>query len=212
MAGALSYSLRGAFYDPREGNDETFEAARRRPHLLPVATLDLREYLGWEAEVDRCLRAGAAAFRFFPELDWQGWSVSSILFRQALERLAAGRTPLIFSSGGLGDRWGHAEGIARATAGAGLPVILADVNYKYMAEVLAVMRAYPHVYAETNWLATVDGVEIMAEEVGAERLLFGSDQTLLSLGASVGLYLDAGPSAAERRLILHDNAARLFGL
>jgi len=34
----------------------------------------------------------------------------------------------------------------------------------------------------------------------------------LSLGASVGLYLDAGLNAEERRLILHDNAARLFGL
>ena len=47
---------------------------------------------------------------------------------------------------------------------------------------------------------------------GARAVLFGSDQTLLSLGASVGLYLDAGLTPAERRLVLSENARRLFRL
>ena len=48
--------------------------------------------------------------------------------------------------------------------------------------------------------------------LGPERLLFGSDQTLLSVGASVGLYLDARLDPDQRRLVLRDNARRLFGL
>ncbi len=48
--------------------------------------------------------------------------------------------------------------------------------------------------------------------LGAQRVLFGSDQTLLSVGAAVGLYLDARMNARERRLVLRENARRIFGL
>lgn len=48
--------------------------------------------------------------------------------------------------------------------------------------------------------------------LGPHRLMFGSDQTLLSVGASIGLYLDAGLNVSERRLILHENARRAFRL
>jgi predicted TIM-barrel fold metal-dependent hydrolase len=48
--------------------------------------------------------------------------------------------------------------------------------------------------------------------LGPERILFGTDQTLLSVASQVGLYLDADLSPRERRLILHDNACRLYHL
>ncbi len=48
--------------------------------------------------------------------------------------------------------------------------------------------------------------------LGPERVLFGTDQTLLSVGSSVGAYLDAELTAAERKLVLSGNARRLFRL
>ena len=60
---AFTYSLRGVRYLDSEGNDETLEAASAHRGLLPAATLDLRRYLGWEQEVDRCLTAGVRLFR-----------------------------------------------------------------------------------------------------------------------------------------------------
>ena len=68
IAGALSCSLRGAHYDHRAGNDETIAAARAHPQILPVVTIDPREYLGWEEEMARCLEAGGRAFRSMPSL------------------------------------------------------------------------------------------------------------------------------------------------
>jgi predicted TIM-barrel fold metal-dependent hydrolase len=48
--------------------------------------------------------------------------------------------------------------------------------------------------------------------LGPERVLFGTDQTLLSVGASVGLYRDAAMTPAEAELVLYGNARRIFGL
>ena len=59
--------------------------AGRHPHLLPVGTLDLRDALGWEPELDRCLTSGVRAFAFFPE--FQAGRFLAI-FRAVLKRLA----------------------------------------------------------------------------------------------------------------------------
>ncbi|MBU0610714.1 MAG: amidohydrolase family protein [Armatimonadetes bacterium] len=47
--------------------------------------------------------------------------------------------------------------------------------------------------------------------VGAERLLFGSDLTLLDPGYTLGLATGAEIGEAEKRMILYGNAKRLFG-
>ncbi len=48
--------------------------------------------------------------------------------------------------------------------------------------------------------------------LGPERVMFGTDQTLLSPSAEVGLYLDADMTKEEQRLVLYENAARAFGM
>ena len=210
VACALTYSLRGAHYDARVGNAETAAVARAHPHIVPVATLDLREYFGWEEDLAGCLNRGVRAFRFFPEL--QGWSISSLFFGKVLDRLAGSGACVIFSVGGLSSDWGHAEEIGRVTAGRGLPVILTDTNYQNMAEVITIMRTHPHVYAETNWLASVDAVEIMVEETGADRILYGSDAPMRPMQKALNQVLETDLSDEEKAAILGENAIRLFGI
>lgn len=48
--------------------------------------------------------------------------------------------------------------------------------------------------------------------LGPERVLFGTDQTLLSVGAAVGLYLDAEMTPLERKKVMSENARRIFRL
>src|SRR5258708_6227626 len=64
---ALAYSVQGVYDDHEAGNAEAIEASRAHRSLLPAAVLELRRYLGWEAEIDRCLAAGVRLFRLFPE-------------------------------------------------------------------------------------------------------------------------------------------------
>ena len=211
IAGALSYSLRGVHYDSRAGNRESFAAARAHPHLIPVATLDLRDSLGWQDELAFCLQQGARVFRFFPQI--QGWSVATRLFQQVLARLSGAGVALVFSTAEAGfGGWGAAEEIANLTADRGLPVILTDTNYNNMAEVISLMQQCPHLYAETNWLATVGAVEVMAEEVGAHRLLFGSAAPFRPLQKALNQVLETSLSAEDKAAILGGNAIRLLKL
>jgi predicted TIM-barrel fold metal-dependent hydrolase len=211
IAGALSYSLRGVHYDPRSGNRESLAAARAHPHLIPVATLDLRDSLGWQDELAFCLQQGVRVFRFFPQV--QGWSVASRLFQQVLARLGGTGATLVFSTAEAGfGGWGTAAEIAGVTADRGLPVILTDTYYNNMAEVISLMQQCPHLYAETNWLATVGAVEVMAEEVGAHRLLFGSAAPLRPLQKALNEVLEASLSAEDKAAILGGNAIRLLKL
>ena len=103
IALAFTGSLRGVSYDHEAGNRETLQATERYPWLLPTATLDLRRYLDWEAEVERCLRAGVRLFRLFPEL--QRWTISSTPFADLMAKLAGSGAVVMLSSRGAD---GHA--------------------------------------------------------------------------------------------------------
>ena len=168
IALAFTGSLRGVSYDHEAGNRETLQATERYPWLLPTATLDLRRYLDWEAEVERCLRAGVRLFRLFPEL--QRWTISSTPFADLMAKLAGSGAVVMLSSRGAGAP----AAIAQATAEYELPVILTDTFYANMGEVIATARRYPHLYIETNYLSSPRAVDIMVGEIGADRLLYGS--------------------------------------
>lgn len=55
-------------------------------------------------------------------------------------------------------------------------------------------------------------VEIMVERVGADKILFGSDNAWFDPSVQMGMVLGANISIKEKELILGDNAARIFGI
>ena len=210
VACAMSYSRRGVCYDAAAGNAETIAAAQGERRIVPVATLDPRESPDFEPELERCLSRGIRALRFFPGL--QGWSVSSVLFGRMLNRLSGSGVCLIFSVAEGGDRWDNVGRIAEATAGSGLPVILCDTYYHDMAEAMAVMQEHPHVYADTNWQALVGALEIMAEQVGADRLLYGSGAPERPMQKALNQVLETELDEEQKAAILGGNAMRLLGI
>lgn len=203
---AFTCSLRGVNYDHEEGNAETLKATERYPWLLPAATLDMRRYLGWEEEVERCLRAGVRLFHLFPSL--QGWTVSSRPFADLIAKLVDSGVVLMLSSRGPDN----ATAVAEATENYGLPVILTDTFYDNMAEVIATARRYRHIYVETNYLSSPKAVDIMVHEIGVERLLYGSSAPKMSIQRSLNEVLGAGITKQEKAAILGQNAIRLFQL
>lgn len=74
-------------------------------------------------------------------------------------------------------------------------------------------RSYPNVYMDLSGDSYAFGlVEWLVGQVGAERILFGSDLTMIDGRTTMGRVLDADISAAAKALILGENAARVFGL
>lgn len=208
VAMACTCSLAGTIYEQNVGNQETFAAAQAHPQLLPVATLNPRRHLGWERDLDHALEAGAVAFRFF----WQeqGWTLNSKPFQSILRHLAPHGKPVILAAGPWS--WGNIGAIAEATADAGLPVILLDVQYSNLAEAVQVMQAFPHLLTDTHRLASPGSVEILAGEVGAERLLFGSGAPFRPIQPALNMVLAADLPQADKVAILAGNARRILNL
>jgi len=202
---ALTTSLRGVYYDFQEGNDETFEVCAEDRRLLPVATIDPRRYIDCIRDVKRCAERGFVAFRFFPVE--QGWPYRYQPFIAILDAIAETGKPVIAPA----DTNGKATELLQIVGERSLPVILSDVGYATLSEALHVMLANPSFHVETHMLDTPDGLDIVAREVGAERLIFGSAAPQRSFASAKGLVDTAEMSQELKDLVLGGNIRRLIG-
>ncbi|MDH7485823.1 MAG: amidohydrolase family protein [Anaerolineae bacterium] len=74
-------------------------------------------------------------------------------------------------------------------------------------------RSYPNVYMDLSGDSYSFGlVEWLVEQAGADRILFGSDLFMIDARTVMGRVLDADISLEAKRLILGENAVRLFRL
>lgn len=208
IAGALTLSLRGLHDDHHAGNAETLAACRANPRLIPVATINPERGMGLEEDIAQIKAGGFRAIRLFPGEAWQRWSPFNLAFQRVFDRLVPLGLPIIAP---VENRDAIAP-LARATAEAGLPILFVGTSYATQSEVEAVAHRYPHVHVETSRLATPDAITLLAREIGADRILYGSSTPLFSPQPSMNMIFRADLTAEERSLILSGNAVRLFHL
>ena len=94
-------------------------------------------------------------------------------------------------------------------------LILAHAGGRYEGHRAAagLARRYPNVYLDLAGDSYSLGlVEWLVQQVGAERLLFGSDLTWIDPRTQIGRILNADISPEAKALILGENARRLFRL
>jgi len=203
---ALTYSLRGKLYDFVTGNDETVRAAKKHPQLVPVATIDPRRHFGCLEEVERCADLGCSAFRFFP--DEQGWAVDSLPFVHICEAIAECGAAIMLPAGG----WGRQSRMADLICPLGVPLVALGSTFTVAAESIAVAAAWDNFYCETSALHMVETIEGFVNEVGANKVLFGSNSPESYFESAHGLVEAARLSDEDKLEILGGNARRCFGL
>lgn len=204
ISAAFTYSLKGLYHRSEEGNKETLKNTSTFSFLSPVATLDMREYLGWRkmsSEMEKFKMV-----RFFPEL--QNWKISSQPFIETCKRLSKKKIPIMISA----KDFGVATEIAELTSKKKLNVILTDINYSQLSETVFVMKKYPHIYVETSTFASPGVVEDITSEVGFSRILFGSGIPQRPAQPVLNVIFNAEISENERDMIFYKNATKLFSL
>lgn len=103
--------------------------------------------------------------------------------------------------------------IAEDHPGANLIIGHSGGEYDGILEAIEVAKAYPNVYLDTASSRLYPGViEMMVSEVGAHKVLYGSDVPFLSPVPQIGKVVYAAISEDEKRMILGGNVARLFGM
>jgi len=142
-------------------------------------------------------------------------------YELAWELAAEYRVPIIAHSWALSDynasqRFAtpeHFEGpVARYPQ---VNLVLGHAGGRYEGHLAAVdlARLYPNVYLDLSGDSFSFGlVEWLVSQVGAERILFGTDATMFDPRAHLARVLDADVTLGAKALILGDNACRLFGL
>jgi len=202
----LAISLRGAYYDFSEGNEETWLASKTHPEILPVATVDPRKYLGCADEIRRRAEQGFRAFRLFPEI--QGWPVNYLPFLELLPEFQAAGLPILIDASAQGT----ATQLMQALAGRQVPVVLLSVSYDTMGEAVAAAKSSSRVFVETHRLAGPDAFEVLAEQIGIERLVFGSCAPSCCPSSAIDAVAHSGLPESAREKIMGGNLGRLLGI
>lgn len=93
-----------------------------------------------------------------------------------------------------------------------LVIIMGHMGGDTWEKALEVAAERPNVYLELcSGLSPCGKLERSVAMVGAERLLFGTDLTLLEPGYTLGLVTGAELGEREKRMVLYENGKRLFG-
>ncbi len=199
----------------KEAIAETLATVAQHPRLLAVGTLDPRHYLGWQEDLRACVEGGCVAIRFAPGP--QSWSPNTLLFQKMVEAIGREQSsrplPIIVDFNGGGKEaldWIYK--LAVLTDRYQVPVVLNEISYGYMGELITVMQEYANVYAAIRWLSLADGLEVMVEAGIGDRLLFGSNAPKYSIRGLRNQVLMARISTEAKQAILGGNALRLLGL
>ena len=93
-----------------------------------------------------------------------------------------------------------------------LNVLLAHAtqSYEFMDKVIALAKKYPQLYVDICCRYIINGaIEYLVNNIGSDRVLFGSDSNLLSQEAHLGWLGYSNLSYEEKTDILSNNAIKL---
>lgn len=203
VTSACTLSTLGLLLDPNVGNAATRAACSEYPELIPTATLNPSAFFGDPAPVQRIGADGFRLVRFFPNV--QEWPIIYQPFGSLLEILAESNVPVMVNVAVPGQITALASFV-----GSYPTVIFSGVDAALLPEAISTLRKKTNWMVETSRLTSIGSVKLVADAVGAERLLFGTGAPAQSLSAALYALQHAGITEAERRLILSGNAERLL--
>ena len=106
---------------------------------------------------------------------------------------------------------GDAHGSGQEPGGRNAAIILEGVGFENMAETISVMRKHPKVFVETSRLRVPGALRFLVDQVGPDRVIFGSGCLRSSLAASARYIVDSEITDEQKAAILGANIKRLIG-
>jgi len=201
-------AARSLLVDMETGNREVEAAVEAYDELLGYVYVDPTRPDAAVAEIER--------YASHPKLvgiksrpDYHDERIDSPAFRPILEAAAAHRLPALIHFWEPGPPHAH---IAVAEE-FDLPIILAHAGGNLWKQCVDAVAGHPNIYLDfCSSIADAGKIEYGVAAVGADHVVLGTDLMLIHPAWTMGMFLDAEITDADRRLILRENAIRLFGL
>lgn len=89
--------------------------------------------------------------------------------------------------------------------------ILTEVNYPQVSEVIWLIKRARNIYLEISSFQLCSGTEYLCKEIGAERVIFGSNYPIYTPESALLKYNKADIDYQSKRLIGRENVERLIG-
>jgi len=202
----LALSTVGVLHNYGDGNAETLRlCSEAKGALIPVATVDPRGYFGAKGMAAKLVEQGFKMFRFFPLL--QEWSLDHAAFVDLLDDIETTNAPVMVQA----RESGCPSALMRILPGRNTTFILEGISFENMAEAVAVMRKFPNVICDTRELRVPGALRFLVDQVGSDRVVFGSGCLRSSLAAALGYVTDAEIPDDAKAAVLAGNMKRLLG-
>jgi predicted TIM-barrel fold metal-dependent hydrolase len=207
LSGALVGAMASWLHDPIAGNTEASAIAHSLAAsgvlacwtAVPATPGELDSLT---ALVERAVDEGVAAFRIHPAS--HGFSPS--LLDELYAALQANRLPLCVDAAEI--TW--PELTAVATRYPELQIVISNLGYRKLRELWAALDGHSNIYVDLVDFAAHQGVEWLAANDLADRLLFATGFGLRDPGESVVRLAWSGLDDATVRLVGAGTARRLF--
>lgn len=187
LHGALVYHWTAREYDPGHGNRRLLEEIAGEERLWPCWVL-LPHHAGEMAHgreiVAEMRQQGVPAARMFPRR--HHYRFHEAVCGEIFEGLEDAEIPLLLEVGLHGeDQQVTYDEVDRLCAmHPGLPVVLLKARWESTRDVVQLMQKHRNTYVEFSSFQIHYGLEFMAEQVGADRLLLGTEWPFKSPGAA----------------------------
>ena len=202
---AVMCSLKGIMYDYKEGNAETIAMAEKHPEIIPAATINPSKYTGGN-EIAALKKAGCKLLRLASE--HQGWPIDFLPTRIIFEEAEKRQMPISINANLAGD----ITKIYNIVEDRKLRVIIHHIHYTMFSEAILAGKRCPQIYFDVQRMNGPHTIDIFVKELGADRLVYGSNAPFDNIPSSLMLAQNANISDDDKEKILSKNITRLLDL
>lgn len=211
LASALVRHTVAIRYDPAEGNRRLRDelSGSTDPRLLPayvLGPLDSGEHGAPAALPDRLAAERVRAVWLYPRS--HGWSLVGPEARTLIAALRRAALPVLIELDEV--EWSDVD--AFAAAAPDLDLVLCGVGYRTLRQLVTVLDRRPSVHVDLSYLASQDGLELLAGRFGPARLVYGSGAPARDPAAPAYLWRCGDLDGPARVAVAGGNARRLLGL
>ena len=214
---ALVYAPHAAVYDSREGNNLLLELIGNTSGLVPQFVCN--PAFDKMDELDAGLeRHGVRSIRILPELHnypFRDWVVQPWLEWATAARISIWM-PVNYGiparRGEIDARQLDPEALHDTLkAHPDVNVVLCEVQIRHIPWVLPLLRSVPNIHVELSRFVITEGIPLLMETVGVERMLFGSRFPDSPMAAQLYSLHQYGLSDEGLRAVCAGNLQRLLG-
>ena len=206
---AVIASTKAIFLDWVEGNEEVLELSYRHPaRFIPLVTIAPSLELDVQAKLQEYTERGVKGIKLFPL--FHGYKLDeSLLDREWMKFLNRKKLIINFPLR-LFMNWGLP--VEEITGLRFLiekcpqcPIVISGMNYPEMMRVGPLIQRFPHTFVETSCLSFRGGIDLLVEQIGIERIVFGSGLPLQNPGPVLANISASTIDPEQKRYILSRN-------